>query len=152
MDASELAGDMLALAPANVTLGVRVVSAVDGVGVVDLEVREDFANVIGSLHASGLVALIDAACLAAVISVAWHPAQLGGVTPLGARADLEFLAPARGRLQGRCQLPDDNLDALQHFYAGPAPAALRLTTAADVLDRDGVVVCRGSFDWSIRRA
>jgi len=152
VDASEIAGGMLSLAPANMTLGIRVVSAVDGVGVVEMEVREGFANVIGSLHASGLVALIDAASLAALISAAEHPEQLGGLTPLGSRAVLEFLVPARGPLLGRCQLSPEDLDSLQNFFSTPATAPLRLTTTADVLDRDGVVACRGSFDWSIRRS
>jgi hypothetical protein len=54
--------------------------------------------VIGSLHSSGLVALVDAAGLAAIIAAAAEEHELQDVTPLGWVAHLEFLSPACGRL------------------------------------------------------
>src|SRR5437870_5291783 len=119
MDATVFAGELLSAVPANVTLGLQVVRAVDGLGEVGMQVRPEFGNVIGSLHASGLIGLVDAACLAAVISAAAEPAQLDGVVPLGSRSELLFHAPARGMLLGRCQLSEADLQTLNAFYTAP---------------------------------
>jgi acyl-coenzyme A thioesterase PaaI-like protein len=151
MDATAFAGELLGAVPANVTLGLQVVRAVDGFGEVEMQVRPEFGNVIGSLHASGLIGLVDGACLAAVISAAEEPAQLDGVVPLGSHSELQFHAPARGVLRGRCQLSAADMQTLTAFYTAPPAAGITLTTTADVADRDAVVVCRGSFTWSIRR-
>jgi acyl-coenzyme A thioesterase PaaI-like protein len=150
VDATALAARMLEAVPANATLGLRVTHAVDGVGEVGMDTRPELGNVIGSLHSSGLVALVDAACLAAVISTADHPAQLDGVLPLGATAQLTFRAPARGALLGRCRLLADDLEPLRAVYSARV-SGVRLTTTADILDPVGVAVCRGSFEWSIKR-
>jgi acyl-coenzyme A thioesterase PaaI-like protein len=150
VDATSLAANMLESVPANATLRLRVTRAVDGVGEVELDGRPDLGNVIGALHSSGLVGLVDATCLAAVISGAQHPAQLDGVLPLGATAHLEFRAPARGRLLGRCELGSDDLETLRAVYTDRTSRG-RLTTTTDVLDTSGVAVCRGTFTWSIKR-
>jgi acyl-coenzyme A thioesterase PaaI-like protein len=88
--------------PANRTFGVRVLSAAGAAAEVELVAAAAFENVIGSLHSSGLVALIDATGLAAVIAAAGEESHFDGVAPLGSEAHVEFLAPARGRLVGRC--------------------------------------------------
>jgi acyl-coenzyme A thioesterase PaaI-like protein len=142
---------MLERVPANATLGLRVLRAVDGLGEVEMQVPQALVNVIGSLHSSGLVGLVDAACLAAVISAADDPAQLDGVVPLGSSAQLRFRLPARGQLLARCQLPDADAAALRQALARPEPGKVALTTAADVLDEDQAVVCTGAFSWIIRR-
>jgi len=152
VNATDIAGQLLRLAPANVTLGLRVMRAVDGLGEVEMLASPEFGNVIGSLHASGLIGLVDAACLSSVISVAQQPAQLDGVVPLGSRSELEFRVPARGLLQGRCQLSEADMEMLRVFYATPRASRITLTTTADVQDSDAVVVCRGSFTWTVRRS
>ena len=65
-------------------------------------VPQGMTNVVGSLHSSGLIALVDATGLAALISAATDEDQLEGVIPLGSVARIEFLAPAHGLLVGRC--------------------------------------------------
>lgn len=60
-------------------------------------------NVIGSLHSSGLIALVDAAGLAAMIAASDSAESFRGVVPLGAGAVMEFLAPGRGRLTASCR-------------------------------------------------
>ncbi len=151
MEATALAAGLLERVPANATLGLRVVRAVDGLGEVEMLVPPALVNVIGSLHSSGLIGLVDAACLAAVLSAADDPGQLDGVVPLGSSAQLRFRLPARGRLLARCQLPDADAVTLRQALAQPEAAKVALTTAADVLDEDQAVVCTGVFSWSIRR-
>jgi len=81
--------------PANRTFRIQVLRAVDSGAEVALAVEPDFHNVIGSLNSSGLVALVDATGLAAIIAAAANETELEGVVPLGSAARLEFLAPAR---------------------------------------------------------
>ena len=100
---------------------------------------------------SGLIALIDATGLAALVAAADDEHQFDGVTPLGATARLEFLAPARGRLRGRCELQADALSALRPVLEGTERKAT-LDTEVHVLNADDTVVCRGSFTWKLRRA
>ncbi|MEU6341428.1 DUF4442 domain-containing protein [Streptomyces sp. NPDC046977] len=150
MDATALARTLLEPVPANRTAGIEVVRAEDGAAEVALETPDALRNVIGSLHASGLVTLIDAAGLAALVAACEEPAQFEGVVPLGAAATMEFLAPARGRLVASCVLGADERAALRPLLAGESDRT-RIATVAEVRDAAGEVVCRGGFDWSVRR-
>ncbi len=150
MDATRFAAGLLEPVPANASFGLQVIRAADGLGEVAIPETPAFGNVIGALHSSGLIALIDAAGLAAVISAADDPDQFDGVLPLGVVAQAEFLAPARGRAVARCRLPADDHAALRKLFAGHV-AQLKVSTSADVIDAGGSLVCRGSFTWSIRK-
>ncbi|WP_433058622.1 PaaI family thioesterase [Dactylosporangium sp. CS-033363] len=150
MDATELARRLLAPIPAHLTLGLEVLRAADGSAEVAAEVPEALTNVIGSLHSSGLITLIDAAGLAALIAAVSDPAGFEGVVPLGAAADLRFLAPARGRLTASCHLAEAERASAAAVFNGTAKSA-RVTTAAEVRDESGRLVCEGSFHWSLRR-
>lgn len=150
MDATALARQLLGPIPAHVTLGLEVVRAADGAAEVAAEVPEALTNVIGSLHSSGLITLVDAAGLAALVAAVEDPDGFAGVVPLGAAAELRFLAPARGRLVASCRLEDEALAAVRALYAGRA-AKTRVGTEAEIRDGTGAVVCAGRFDWSLRR-
>ncbi|GAA3225196.1 DUF4442 domain-containing protein [Actinocorallia longicatena] len=150
MDTTALASSLLDPLPAHVTSGIRVVSAADGRGEVATTVPERMTNVIGSLHSSGLIALADAAGLAAIIGACRDEAGFRGVIPLGRAASLEFLAPGRGLLTAVCVLGEDAANALRLLYEGRTVKA-RLSTTATITDATGTAVCRGTFDWSLRR-
>jgi acyl-coenzyme A thioesterase PaaI-like protein len=150
MDGTRIAAELLEPIPANRTFGITVERAVDGRAEVALEVGAEVTNVIGSPHSSGLVAMVDAAGLAALISASAEAGEMRGVTPLGRNAQLEFLAPARGRLVATCALGRGDLAAARSFLGGGRDRG-SLTTAVEIVDEAGVVVCRGSFDWSLRR-
>ncbi|WP_433382145.1 PaaI family thioesterase [Actinoplanes sp. CA-142083] len=143
MDATDVARDLLSPIPAHETTGLSVVSASDGVGVVAMDAPPALANVIGSLHSSGLITLIDAAGLAAIIAV--YP----DIIPLGSAATLRFLSPARGRLIATCSLDTHARDQLAALAARATPK-IKIKTAADVRDEHGTLVCQGTFDWSVR--
>jgi acyl-coenzyme A thioesterase PaaI-like protein len=151
VDPTRLAARLLEPIAANRTFGVRVLSAAAGAAEVELVAAAPFENVIGSLHSSGLVALIDATGLAAVIAAAGDESQFEGVTPLGSVAHLEFLAPARGRLVGRCALSPEGVGVLREVLEHGERKA-EVTTEVEVRDESGAVVCRGSFVWKLRRA
>ncbi|MFD3452298.1 hypothetical protein ACFWVC_08955 [Streptomyces sp. NPDC058691] len=128
MDATALARALLEPVPANRTAGIEVLRAEDGAAQVALETPYALRNVIGSLHASGLVALLDAAGLAALVAACEEPSQFEGVVPLGAAATMEFLAAADGGERPRAD---------RHGRRGPGrgghgglPGRLRLERAA----------------------
>jgi acyl-coenzyme A thioesterase PaaI-like protein len=150
MDVTSLARSLIEPIPAHRTAGIQVMSAVDGTAAVALSTPPAMLNVIGSLHSSGLMALVDTAGLAAIIAACDTEDEFRGVTPLGAAASLEFHAPARGRLVAHCRLEPDARQALRPVLAGESDRA-RITTVAEVVDAAGVLACRGTFDWSVRR-
>ncbi|WP_329387525.1 PaaI family thioesterase [Streptomyces sp. NBC_01716] len=150
MDVTEQARALLEPVPAHRTAGIEVLRAADGAAEVALTTPHELTNVIGSLHSGGLAALIDAAGLAAIIAAGESEDAFQGVVPLGAQASLEFLAPARGRLVATCRLDDEASRALRPVLARETDRA-RVTTRTEVVDSAGVLVCRGSFEWSVRR-
>lgn len=147
---TSLAASLLDPIPANRLFGLRVLAAEDGHAEVGMDVSNEASNVIGSLHSSGLVALVDAAGLAALISVAASDSEFDGVVPLGSVAHLDFLAPARGRLTAHCRVGQTDRHALRRLLSRRTDRATA-ETEAEVRDEDGTVVCRGTFVWKIRR-
>ena len=147
---TSLAATLLDPIPANRLLGIRVVAALGGHAEVGMEASPEAANVIGSLHSSGLTALVDAAGLAAVISMATDAEEFDRVIPLGSQARMEFVAPARGRLVASCRLDGPDRHALGMLLRRRTDRATA-ETEATVRDEDQNVVCRGTFSWKIRR-
>jgi acyl-coenzyme A thioesterase PaaI-like protein len=150
VDLTELARRLLEPIPANKTFGLRVTRAKNGEAEVALDAPPQLANVIGSLHSSGLIALLDAAGLAAIISVAHTEEEFDGVIPLGAAAELQFLAPARGQLVARCNLCESDIATVRSLLDGETDK-ISLKTTVDVSNSAGAVVCTGGFRWSVRR-
>ncbi|MFI6027195.1 DUF4442 domain-containing protein [Amycolatopsis magusensis] len=150
MDLTDLARRLLEPIPANRTLGLRVLRAADASATVTAGPAPAFANVIGSLHSSGLIALLDAAGLAALIAAARDEAEFDGVVPLGFAADLRFLAPAKGKLVAGCTLAGPATELARGLFDGTT-TKIRLSTTSEITDGSGTVVCTGEFRWSVRR-
>jgi acyl-coenzyme A thioesterase PaaI-like protein len=151
MDLTEVARRLLEPIPANQSIGLKVLRARDGEAAVGVDAPAHLANVIGSLHSSGLVALVDAAGLAALIASARSERQLEGIIPLGTAAQLEFHAPARGSLIARCKLGPADATTAEALFEGRS-GKVSLTTTVDVVNQSGATVCTGSFLWNVRRA
>jgi acyl-coenzyme A thioesterase PaaI-like protein len=150
VDLTELARRLLEPIPANRSIGLKVLRAKDSEAAVGVEAPAHLANVIGSLHSSGLIALVDAAGLAAFIASARKEQELEGIVPLGTAARLEFHAPARGSLIARCKLGPADITTAQSLFGGRADK-VSLTTTVDVVNQAGTAVCTGSFLWNVRR-
>lgn len=150
MDVTRLAAGLLEPIPANRLFGIEVLTAADGRGEVALTVAEGATNVIGSLHSSGLIALLDAAGLAALIAAAPDAEAMSGVVPFGTAAELDFLKPGRGRLVAGAQLGGRDLVLARAFMTGDQPRT-QLSTGATITDAEGDIVCRGRFTWRLRR-
>jgi acyl-coenzyme A thioesterase PaaI-like protein len=151
MDSTQLARALLESVPGNRSFGLRVLRADAACAEVALELGAEHENAIGSLHSSGLIALIDAAGLAALIGSCRAEDEFEGLTPLGMTASLQFLAPARGLLIARCALDSFERHALRELLERRVRKE-ELETCVEVVDRDDTVVCRGRFTWKVRRA
>jgi uncharacterized protein (TIGR00369 family) len=150
MDATALARRLLAPVPVHQAIRLEVISAADGRAEVRMADAARLTSPAGALHSSGLIALIDAVGIAAMIAAAEDDDAFTGVSVLGAAASLEFHRPALGPLTAVCQLDPTALAAVRPLFARTA-AKVRLCTSAQVLDADGIVVCAGGFRWSLRR-
>ncbi|MDX6338831.1 MAG: hypothetical protein QOG05_6171 [Streptosporangiaceae bacterium] len=150
MDLTALARSLLEPVPAHGAAGLEVLRAADGAAEVALLTQPALTNVIGSLHSSGLITLADAAGLAAIIAACEAEDEMRGVLPLGATATLEFRAPAHGRLVASCRLAEAARQALRPVLSGAQKRA-RISTVAEITDEAHALVCRGTFDWSVRR-
>jgi acyl-coenzyme A thioesterase PaaI-like protein len=150
MDVTTLARTLLEPVPAHGTAGLEVLRAADGAAEVALRTPHELTNVIGSLHSSGLITLADAAGLAAIIAACEAEEEMSGVLPLGAAATLEFRAPARGRLVASCRLGAAARQALRPVLSGTQNRA-QISTVAEITDEAHALVCRGTFEWSVRR-
>jgi uncharacterized protein (TIGR00369 family) len=151
VDVTARARALIEPVPAHQTAGITVLRAADGAAEVAMPTPPGLLNVIGSLHSSGLVALADAAGLAAIIAASATERDLDGVLPLGVAATMRFLAPARGRLLARCSLGEEARQAVSLLLSGRHDRA-RVATVASITDESGALVCEGTFQWSIRRA
>jgi acyl-coenzyme A thioesterase PaaI-like protein len=148
--AIELATRLLESAPGSRIFGISVQSAEEGSATVALDVKPAIENAAGSLHVTGLMALVDAAALAAMSSLAGQADEFEAITTLATDAQMSFIGAARGRLQAGCELdPDDQVD-LAALLAGTADRA-RLTSDVRIVDEDGTLVCRGFMVWKLRR-
>jgi len=150
MDMTELARELLEPVAAHRTVGIKVVRAADGEARIEAQVQSTLTNVIGAMSSVGLIALIDVAGLGAIVAACPEPAAMVGVVPLGRSASLEFLAPARGTVTATAALDAQSRAALAPLWTKLADRA-RLSTEAEITDQTGNVVCRGRFDWSVRR-
>lgn len=108
------------------------------------------ADVVRSLHSSGLVALVDAAGLAAIIGACEDDRQFEGITPSGAAASLDLHRPAQGRLLATCRLDRGTQRALRPVLSGRRNE-VRIRTRVDIVDERQAVVCRGRFNWYVHR-
>jgi len=151
LDSTHLASTMLEPVPANRSFGIEVLHAAHASAEVCMLVPREMTNVVGSLHSSGLIALVDATGLAALISAATDESQLEGLVPVGSVARIEFLAPAHGLLVGRCTVEVDDLAAIETVYKRRRNRAT-LSTEAEIFDSQETLVCRGKFTWSVSRA
>jgi hypothetical protein len=107
--------------------------------------------VIGSRHSSGLVALIDATGLAAVIAAAGEESQFDGLTPLGSLAHARVSgAGAWGSRRALRSEPRER-GVLGEVLERRERRA-EVTTEVEVRDEAGAVVCRGSFVEKLGRS
>ena len=151
MDALHLAHRLLTAVPANRTAGVEILHALDGTARVTLTATDSLTTPTGSLHAAGLVALLDATGLAAVLSCCPTETQANTLAPVATSVTVDFRGPGLGPLVAECVLDDEARVGLQELLSGRTGRA-RLRTTAEITNCTGDVVCSGTFRWSVLAA
>lgn len=149
MDLGSVAVDLLDRLPANRTLGLRITEVGDGIARAELPVSDPVTNVIGALHSSGVVALADAAGLAAALSVSPDEATARRLQPLGVEARVTFHRPVRGIAIATCILDAMSRAALANLFSGAEERA-RLTTLTTIDGDRALGAAEGEFDWVVR--
>jgi acyl-coenzyme A thioesterase PaaI-like protein len=150
MNTTALARRLLAPVPVHQAIKLEVITAAHGRAEVRMADAAGLTSPAGALHSSGLITLIDAAGIAAMIAAAEDDDAFADVSVLGAAASLEFLRPARGPLTAVCELDPDAVAALRPLFARTTDK-VSVCTSARVHDADAVVVCEGRFRWRVRR-
>lgn len=145
-----LARELLEPIAAHRTVGITVVRAADGAAHIEAMVSNQLKNVIGAMSSVGLIALVDVAGLAAIIATCPGSAAMTGVIPLGRNASLEFLAPACGRLKATAVLDAQARTSLESLWTNRV-GRVQVSTVAEITDEAEHLVCRGQFDWRVRR-
>ena len=151
MDLMSLAVELLDRLPANRTLGLTIAELHNGLGRAVLPVSDGVRNVIGALHSSGVVALADAAALAAVLSASPDEATARRLQPLGVEARLSFRRPVRGTAIGTCVLDAQTRAAVENLFGGHANQA-GFTTRTTIDGDEAPEAAVGEFDWVVRLA
>ena len=132
--------------PFNRLLGLEAAAAGSGF-LVSLPAGPQYANHLGTVHASALLAVAEAG------SGAFLARQLGdtaGFVPVVRRLDAKFRRPAAGRVSARAAVADGEVAR----WAAELAARGRVSAAVpvEVVDGAGVVVLAATVEWFIARA
>jgi acyl-coenzyme A thioesterase PaaI-like protein len=132
--------------PFNRCVGLELAAAGSGF-LVSLPAGPQYANHLGTVHASALLAVAEAG------SGAFLARQLGdaaGFVPVVRRLDAKFRRPAAGRVSARAAVADGEVAR----WAAELAARGRVSAAVpvEVVDGAGVVVLAATVEWFIARA
>jgi acyl-coenzyme A thioesterase PaaI-like protein len=106
-----------------------------------------YANHLGTVHASALLAVAEAG------SGAFLVRQFGpgaGFVPVVRRLEAKFRKPARGRVSARCAVPGEEVGRWSAELAARGRVLAPVTI--EVVDATGVVVLTVVVEWFIARA
>lgn len=133
------------MVPLNTLLGIDITAVGDGTAEARLPMRKELTNHIGSMHATAIFGLAEAASGGAM-SGAFAPV-VTTIRPVAASASVEFIKIARD-------------DLIAHAKTEDSPAALRRALAeegkvafdvlVDVQDAAGAEIARIRVGWHVR--
>jgi len=113
---------------------------------VSLPAGPQYTNHLGTVHASALLAVAEAA------SGAFLVRQMGGGTgfvPVVRRLDAKFRKPANGRVSGRAAVAENEVSRWTAEMA--ARGRVLASIPVEVVDTAGVVVLSATVEWFIAR-
>ncbi len=131
--------------PFNVLLGIEVLEAKPGRGVVRLPAAEQLRNHVGSQHAGALFLAGEAAGGAAFVGA--FAASMGEITFLLRGARISYARRAHGEVLATCEIGDE-LERVRRQL--DADGRAELTAHAVLTDREGVTVCTVELEYSVR--
>jgi acyl-coenzyme A thioesterase PaaI-like protein len=131
--------------PFNRLVGLEPAAADSGF-LVCLPEGPQYANHLGTVHASALLAVAEAG------SGAFLVRQLGsavGFVPVVRRLEAKFRKPARGRISARCPVGVQEVERWSAELAARGRVLAPVTV--EVVDADGAIVLSAVVEWFIAR-
>jgi hypothetical protein len=113
---------------------------------VSLREAPQYANHVGTVHASALLAVAEAGSGAFLVQ---QFGQLEGYLPVVRRMEAKFRKPASGRVSARCGATSEEVDRWKAELASRGRILAPLPM--EVLDGSGVVVLTAIVEWFIAR-
>jgi len=132
--------------PFNRLVGLEPAAA-DGGYLVSLPAGPQYANHLGTVHASALLAVAEVGSGA---FLAGRLADATGFVPVVRRLDAKFRKPATGRVSARAAVPDEEVARWSSELAGRGRVSAAVPI--EVVDGAGVVVLSATVEWFIARA
>lgn len=137
---------ILAALPFNRHLGLEVVAAEEGAGVVRLPERPELLNHIGTQHAGALFTAGEAASGAAVLGA--FADLLSTAVPLARNAHIDYRKPARGPITATASLGEPKGAVLERFHRD---GKTNFDVVVNLADGAGVTVAEMRVTWHLRR-
>lgn len=137
MDVSQL--------PFNRLIGLELVTADTG-DLVRLPENPQYANHLGTVHASALLAVAEAG------SGAFLGRRFGdgeGFIPVVRTVEAKFRKPAQGAVTARCSASDEEVARWREELGSRGRCSLRIPM--EVLDGTGSVVLRATVEWFVAK-
>lgn len=136
--------DVTAL-PFNRLVGLETAAPESGFLVV-LPAGPEHGNHLGTIHASALLAVAEAASGAFLVK---HLGDPVGLVPVVRRLDARFRKPAQGRVSGRASVAD--AEAARWFNELTSRGRVWATVSVEVVDDAGVIALTATVEWFIAR-
>jgi acyl-coenzyme A thioesterase PaaI-like protein len=132
--------------PFNRLIGLEE-AAPDSGFLVSLPAGEQFTNHLGTVHASALLAVAEAA---SGVFLLRSLGSVEGVVPVVRRLEARFRKPASGRVSARASVASEEVARWSAELA--ARGRVLAATPIEVVDDAGVVVLTAAVEWFIARS
>jgi acyl-coenzyme A thioesterase PaaI-like protein len=129
--------------PFNRLIGLQAVASGDR-QTVGLPAGKQYTNHVGSVHASALVAVAEAASGAYLSQVFGLPE---GFIALVRRLEVKFRQAAHGAVTAQCHMGEDKISQFAMELSSRGRASVPV--AVEVMDEGGTVVVRATVQWFI---
>ena len=146
MDYAPIKAGLAKAIPMNNHLGLELLEVGDGRGVVRLLDDPRMLNHVGSQHAAGLFAAAEFASGAAMTGAL--AANLAGVTPLAAAADIQYRKLAKGPILATAKLTETGAAIVERLNAD---GRAQFVAEIELTDGQGVIVATMSVQWHVRK-
>jgi uncharacterized protein (TIGR00369 family) len=130
--------------PLNTHLGIEIVSVGDGVGEARLPFRQEITNHIGTVHATAIFGLAEAASGCAMAGAFAEIAM--SIRPVAAAASVEFLKIARSDIVARAQT-SRNSDELRGLMQREGKVAFDVNVS--ICDAAQAEIARVTVSWHV---
>lgn len=132
--------------PFNRFLGLEKAPADSGL-LMTLPAGPHYANHLGTVHASALIALAEVSSAEYLLR---HYGDPDGLVPVVRRVEAKFRQPARGRVSARAVGTGSEIAELRKSLAARGRALVPV--AIEVLDEGGCVVMSAHVEWFVSQA